>query len=107
MATGKRICKICGKEYRYCINSYSNKSVFRWQDVACCPEHGSQYLAQIEASREATASQTTPVTNSVEATDTQSLDEFFNYLNEDEDDEIKDGFDDIEDDFEEDNDDDE
>ena len=25
--------------------------MFRYQDVACCPEHGAEYLAQVEAAR--------------------------------------------------------
>lgn len=50
MAQGTRICKICGKEYPYC-KSFAPAGVFRWQDVACCAEHGAQYFAEIEASR--------------------------------------------------------
>lgn len=47
-----RICKICGKEYPFC---YTNRrdNAFRWQDVACCPEHGTEYFNQIMASRQA------------------------------------------------------
>ena len=51
MAKGTRICKICGKEYIYCY-TLRRDDVFRWQDVACCPEHGSEYFAAILASRE-------------------------------------------------------
>ena len=50
MATGIRKCKICGKEYQYCKTN-RKANIFRYQDVACCPEHGSQYFAKIEASR--------------------------------------------------------
>ena len=50
MAIVKRICKICGNEYEYCHTTRS-AGVFRWQDVACSPEHASEYLAKIRASR--------------------------------------------------------
>lgn len=51
MATAIKKCKVCGKEYEYCHTAKRVEGVFRWQDVACCPEHGSIYLAKIEASR--------------------------------------------------------
>ena len=51
MATAMKKCKVCGKEYEYCHTLRRVAGVFRWQDVACCPEHGSIYLAKIEASR--------------------------------------------------------
>jgi len=47
---GIRKCKICGKEYEYCHTLRSN-TVFRWQDVACCIEHGTEYFAKVAASR--------------------------------------------------------
>lgn len=47
---GKRVCKICGAEYPYCKTPNPN-NVFRYQDVACCPEHGAQYLHDILVSR--------------------------------------------------------
>lgn len=50
MATATRKCKVCGKDYEYC-HSAKRSEVFRWQDVACSPEHGSIYFAKIEASR--------------------------------------------------------
>ena len=48
--SAKRICKICGKEYPFC---YTNRTddAFRWQDVACCPEHGAEYFKAILISR--------------------------------------------------------
>lgn len=50
MATATKKCKVCGREYAYCkTNRKSN--VFRYQDVACCVEHGQIYLAQVIASR--------------------------------------------------------
>ena len=51
MAAAKRKCKVCGCEYECCHSAKRTEKVFRWQDVACSPEHGSIYLAKIEASR--------------------------------------------------------
>lgn len=51
MATAMKKCKVCGCEYEYCHTVRRVAGVFRWQDVACSPEHGSIYLARIEASR--------------------------------------------------------
>lgn len=43
---------MCGKEYEACHTLRPNlNSEFRWQDVACCPEHGQEYLRQILISR--------------------------------------------------------
>lgn len=50
MAKGTRICKICGKEYPYC-KTERRTDIFRYQDVACCVEHGTQYFAEVEAAR--------------------------------------------------------
>lgn len=50
MKQGIRICKVCGKEYPYC-KTFRPEGIFRWQDVACCPEHGSEYFALVMASR--------------------------------------------------------
>lgn len=51
MATATKICKVCGKEYEYCHTIRRVDGVFRYQDVACCPEHGSIYLQRVIASR--------------------------------------------------------
>lgn len=51
MTTATRICRVCNKPYEYCHTLKRVEGIFRWQDVACCPEHGSIYLAKIEASR--------------------------------------------------------
>lgn len=51
MATATKICKVCGGQYEYCHTNRAVAGVFRWQDVACCPEHGSIYLARILESR--------------------------------------------------------
>lgn len=50
MAKGIRKCRVCGKEYEYC-KTHRRDTIFRWQDVACCPEHAAEYFALIEASR--------------------------------------------------------
>lgn len=50
MATGYKTCKICGKKYEYCMTN-RRYTIFRWQDVACSPEHGAIYFQQIEESR--------------------------------------------------------
>lgn len=49
MPKGVRICKVCGTEYPYCTTMTTDK--FRWQDVACCPEHGVEYFREVLASR--------------------------------------------------------
>ncbi len=54
MATAMKKCKVCGELYEYCHTNRRIAGVFRWQDVACSPEHGSIYLARIEASRAGT-----------------------------------------------------
>lgn len=52
MAIGVKVCKVCGKEYEACHTLRPNmNSEFRWQDVACCPEHGAEYLRRILISR--------------------------------------------------------
>jgi hypothetical protein len=56
--TATKICKVCGKEYEYCHTVRHVDGVFRYQDVACCPEHGSIYLQRVIASR---AEDTEPV----------------------------------------------
>lgn len=47
MAKGIRICKVCGKEYEYCHSVKTWDGINRWQDIACCPEHGAQYFAEV------------------------------------------------------------
>lgn len=69
MATATRKCKICGLEYPYCKTVYK-PGVFRYQDVACSPEHGSEYLAQVEAAR------ANPTSNNAVKSPSQKVDEF-------------------------------
>lgn len=51
MATATLKCRVCGKEYEACRNAKRVDGVFRWQDVACSPEHGATYLDLIRKSR--------------------------------------------------------
>lgn len=51
MFSNKLTCRICGKQYAACRNTRINDGVFRWQAVACSPEHGAMYLERIIASR--------------------------------------------------------
>lgn len=51
MAAATRVCKVCGEQYEYCHTNRTVADVFRWQDVSCCPQHGSIYLARILESR--------------------------------------------------------
>lgn len=59
MATGTKICKICGKEYECCKTVRHVDGVFRWQDVACCVEHGQEYLNLVLMTRSDTPSAST------------------------------------------------
>lgn len=86
MATATRKCKVCGAEYEYCHTVRRVAGVFRWQDVACSPEHGSIYLDRIMASRSAK-----PTSDSVEAEKAMSAEETANNyddLDEDEENEL-------------------
>ena len=51
MATATLKCRVCGKEYEACRSARRIDGVFRWQDVACSPEHGAEYLDLIRKSR--------------------------------------------------------
>ncbi len=59
MARRKGICKVCGKEYLVCITATRYPGVFYWQDVACCPECGREYLRQVEEARASTKTNNT------------------------------------------------
>lgn len=48
--SNKLVCRVCGKEYDPCRTPKINGG-FRWQDVACCSEHGAEYLDKIRKSR--------------------------------------------------------
>lgn len=92
MATATLKCRVCGKEYEACRNAKRVDGVFRWQDVACSPEHGATYLDLIRKSR---ATEHNAVANtSVEQAFALFEEE---YLNDVEDDIVDDEFDDAED----------
>jgi len=55
MANSTRKCKVCGKEYPYCKTELKDGNIFRWQDVACCQEHGAEYFALVAKARSAKA----------------------------------------------------
>jgi len=92
MPTVFRKCKVCGVEYPYCKTVVSD-DVFRYQDVACCPEHGSIYFAQILESRGVKANEDTAQDNDVNKGEPQSEvneqvdDIVFDFDDEDDDDE--------------------
>lgn len=44
-------CRCCGKEYKVCPDIKTAPGVFKWQDVACTPECGEEYLRRINESR--------------------------------------------------------
>ena len=92
MATATLKCRVCGKEYEACRNAKRVDGVFRWQDVACSPEHGAAYLDLIRKSR---ATEHDAVANT-------SIEQAFalfeeEYLNDVEDVIVDDEFDDAED----------
>lgn len=89
MATATRKCKVCGCEYEYCHTNRRVAGVFRWQDVACCAEHGSIYFAQIMESR----SKANASTDTVDAESEQSTSTIYE-SNEDDDELFEEDFDD-------------
>lgn len=92
MATATKICKVCGAEYPYCKTEFK-PGVFRYQDVACCPEHGSIYLAKVLEARTGVPqpNEEQPVKKANDTSD--NLEELINLiLSEDEDDEDEDFF---------------
>lgn len=54
MASEKKTCRVCGKEYEPCRTANRNPNVFHWQEVACSPECGATYLQRIVESRKPT-----------------------------------------------------
>ena len=60
MAKGIKICKVCGKEYEACHTLRPNlNNEFRYQEVACCPEHGAEYLRRVLIARGQASDQST------------------------------------------------
>lgn len=55
MATAVKTCRVCGKEYEACRTMMNRAAgVFRWQEVACSPECGAEYLRRITEARSPT-----------------------------------------------------
>lgn len=83
MAKNTRKCKVCGCEYEYCKTN-RRTNAFRYQDVACCPEHGSIYLANIRISRGLDVSrQADTEENKIKLSFDEEIDEDFDPLFED------------------------
>lgn len=68
---------MCGKTYKYCRTAFSSGNVFRWQDVACCPEHAAIYFARIEASRSANKTDVDVLEEEEYIEEDDDLDNFF------------------------------
>lgn len=63
---GIRYCKICGEPYEYCKTEVP-AGTNRWQDVACCVEHATEYFKQIAISRgEAVVTESKPTVANVD-----------------------------------------
>lgn len=95
MAAATRKCKVCGCEYEYCHTARRVAGVFRWQDVACCAEHGSIYLEQIIKSRSQDCSSDSSYettednpSESVEVLDDEENDDLFEEEFDDDEDEL-------------------
>lgn len=58
---------MCGKEYEYCHSlGQTHDDVMRWQDVACCPEHGEEYFKAILLSRSGNKTNSTAKSSEIE-----------------------------------------
>lgn len=51
MPTAVKTCRVCGKSYAACRTMSKAAGVFRWQEVACSPECGAEYLRQVTEAR--------------------------------------------------------
>lgn len=58
-----RKCRVCGKQYEACVPPFMDVDPYRWQDVACCVEHGMEYFEMIEASRASNTTQNNDTQN--------------------------------------------
>lgn len=53
MEKAVKLCRVCGREYEACRSVRRDAGhVFRWQEVACSPECGAEYLRRVNESRE-------------------------------------------------------
>lgn len=53
-------CRVCGKNYEACRTPGRAAGVFRWQEVACSPECGAEYLRLVTQARAAASSAPEP-----------------------------------------------
>lgn len=51
MASEKKTCRVCGKEYGPCRTANRDPNVFHWQEVACSPACGAEYLRRVMEAR--------------------------------------------------------
>lgn len=51
MPTAVKTCRVCGKSYAACRTMSKAAGVFRWQEVACSPECGAEYLRRVTEAR--------------------------------------------------------
>lgn len=51
MATAVKTCRVCGKNYEACHTMNKAAGIFRWQEVACSPECGAEYLRRVTEAR--------------------------------------------------------
>lgn len=46
-----KACRVCGKQYKACRTANKLDGVFHWQEVACSPECGAEYLRKVTEAR--------------------------------------------------------
>lgn len=51
MPIAKKVCRVCGKSYEACRSAKRDIGVFHWQEVACSPECGTEYLRMVNEAR--------------------------------------------------------
>lgn len=51
MPIARKICRVCGKPYEACRSAKREAGVFHWQEVACSPECGTEYLRMVTEAR--------------------------------------------------------
>lgn len=52
MALAKKTCRVCGKTYEACRSARKDVGVFHWQEVACSPACGTEYLRKVNEARQ-------------------------------------------------------
>ena len=58
MANVKKACRVCGKDYEPCRSAKIAPGVFHWQEVACSPECGAEYLRLVMEARNSAKEET-------------------------------------------------